>query len=214
MDKWIMSRLSVLADDANKGFAEYDFPMVTTAIYNFWLYELCDVYIVSASCCARLIVPFVSVFLCPLHVHVCIPLPTLCTCLYSIAHPLHMSVFLCPLRAHVCIPLPKSVFLCPLLAHVCVPLPTYYSSPLLPQTLCLSPTQECLKPVMQGTDEEAKDVARATLYTCLDVGLRVLSPFMPFITEELIQRLPKRSPDAPPSICVTPYPENVRTYCM
>ena len=44
MDKWIMSKLSVLADDANKGFAEYDFPMVTTAIYNFWLYELCVMF--------------------------------------------------------------------------------------------------------------------------------------------------------------------------
>ena len=33
-------------DDANKGFQEYDFPLITTAIYNFWLYELCDVYLV------------------------------------------------------------------------------------------------------------------------------------------------------------------------
>eukprot|EP00731_Ephydatia_muelleri_P023901 Em0016g172a len=116
MDRWILGRLSVLVDDANKGFAEYDFPLVTTAIHNFWLYELCDVYI------------------------------------------------------------------------------------------------ECLKPVMRGSNEEAKAVSRAALYTSLDVGLRVLSPFMPFLTEELFQRLPRRSPSAPLSICVTPYPENLGLY--
>ena len=32
---------------------------------------------------------------------------------------------------------------------------------------------------------------------------------MPFLTEELFQRLPRRSADAPPSICVTPFPEAV-----
>ena len=32
---------------------------------------------------------------------------------------------------------------------------------------------------------------------------------MPFLTEELYQRLPRRTADAPPSICVTPYPEEV-----
>ena len=48
-------------------------------------------------------------------------------------------------------------------------------------------------------------------YTCLDNGLRLISPFMPFLTEELFQRLPRRLPDAPPSISVTPYPENVCT---
>jgi valyl-tRNA synthetase len=51
------------------------------------------------------------------------------------------------------------------------------------------------------------ETSREVLYTCLDVGLRLISPFMPFISEELYQRLPRRRPltDAP-SICVTPYP--------
>ena len=49
MDQWILSRLSEAVDLSNKGFELYDFPMVTTAIYNFWLYELCDVYLVSVS---------------------------------------------------------------------------------------------------------------------------------------------------------------------
>ena len=46
-------------------------------------------------------------------------------------------------------------------------------------------------------------------YTCLENGLILLSPFMPFVTEELYQRLPRRRDESPPSICVTPYPEGV-----
>ena len=41
----------------------------------------------------------------------------------------------------------------------------------------------------------------------IDIGLRLLHPLMPFITEELYQRLPRRDPTKdPPSICVTPFP--------
>uniref|UniRef100_A0A8C7LXX7 valine--tRNA ligase n=1 Tax=Oncorhynchus mykiss TaxID=8022 RepID=A0A8C7LXX7_ONCMY len=32
-------------------FQAYDFPAITTAIYNFWLYELCDIYLVSLFVC-------------------------------------------------------------------------------------------------------------------------------------------------------------------
>ena len=45
-DRWILSRLSDAEKTANEGFKNYDFPSATTAIYNFWLYELCDVYLV------------------------------------------------------------------------------------------------------------------------------------------------------------------------
>merc|ERR1712106_767601 len=45
IDKWIMTRLATCAQLCNDGFAEYDFPGITTAVYNFWLYELCDVYL-------------------------------------------------------------------------------------------------------------------------------------------------------------------------
>lgn len=48
-------------------------------------------------------------------------------------------------------------------------------------------------------------MARKVLYTCLDLGLRLLSPFMPFITEELFQRLPRKDLSIP-SICVAAYP--------
>ncbi len=44
---------------------------------------------------------------------------------------------------------------------------------------------EALKPVMKGDDEEAKKAARNTLFRCLDSGLRMLHPAMPYLTEEL-----------------------------
>uniref|UniRef100_A0A673LJ00 Valine--tRNA ligase n=1 Tax=Sinocyclocheilus rhinocerous TaxID=307959 RepID=A0A673LJ00_9TELE len=103
-DRWILSRLSAAVALCDSGFQAYDFPAITTAIYNFWLYELCDIYLVMNS---------------------------------------HIS-----------------------------------------------------------------DICRQTLYTCLEVGLRLLSPLMPFVTEELFQRLPRRlAQDSTSSICVTPYPE-------
>ncbi|KAM5262876.1 valine--tRNA ligase, mitochondrial [Ctenodactylus gundi] len=45
------------------------------------------------------------------------------------------------------------------------------------------------------------------LFFCADVGLRLLAPLMPFLAEELWQRLPSRPSSLPaPSICVAPYP--------
>uniref|UniRef100_A0A7N8WPF3 Valine--tRNA ligase n=1 Tax=Mastacembelus armatus TaxID=205130 RepID=A0A7N8WPF3_9TELE len=107
-DRWILSRLSAAVGLCDAGFKAYDFPGITTTIYNFWLYELCDVYL------------------------------------------------------------------------------------------------ESVKPVFSKAL-----VCRQTLYTCLEVGLRLLSPLMPFVTEELYQRLPRRQPQSDPtSICVTPYPDS------
>ena len=112
MDRWILSRLAFAVDSCNSGLSEYNFPQATTALYNFWLYELCDVYL------------------------------------------------------------------------------------------------ECIKPVFQSSAEpSAALTARNVLYACLDGGLRLISPFMPYISEELFQRLPRRKPESdPPSIMVTPYP--------
>lgn len=116
-DRWILSRLSAAVSLCDTGFKAYDFPAITTAIYNFWLYELCDVYL------------------------------------------------------------------------------------------------ESVKPVFSKSEEDSSSqrqalVCRQTLYTCLEVGLRLLSPMMPFVTEELYQRLPRRRPQTdPPSISVTPYPD-------
>lgn len=80
-------------------------------------------------------------------------------------------------------------------------------------SLPLCVLQESVKPVFSKAEDDAASqrraaVCRQTLYTCLDVGLRLLSPLMPFVTEELYQRLPRRRPQHdPPSVSVTPYPE-------
>jgi len=110
MDKWILSRMAYAVEQVNIGFQEYNFPQATTALYNFWLYELCDVYL------------------------------------------------------------------------------------------------EYLKPIFQGTDSSAVLTARNVLYMCLDGGLKLIAPFMPFISEELFQRLPRWSSNEPPSIMVTRFP--------
>lgn len=48
-DRWILSRLSAAVALCDAGFKTYDFPAITTAVYNFWLYELCDVYLVGTA---------------------------------------------------------------------------------------------------------------------------------------------------------------------
>ncbi|KAJ7261870.1 tRNA synthetases class I-domain-containing protein [Mycena rebaudengoi] len=117
VEKWILHKLNVAAAEVNTQFAERNFMMATTAAYNFWLYELCDVYI------------------------------------------------------------------------------------------------EVMKPM---TDEAAPAVTRKsaqqTLYTCLDHGLRLLHPIMPFVTEELWQRLPRRPNDPTPSIMVSAFPVFNKAY--
>jgi len=112
MDMWILHRLSVAEQLTNEGFKAYDFPKCTTALYNFWLYDLCDIYL------------------------------------------------------------------------------------------------ESIKPIFHGTDVEQKICTQNVLYKCLDSGLKLLSPFMPFLTEELYQRLPHRKDECPESISVAEYPAN------
>ena len=45
MDRWILSRLANAVELTNNGFRDYNFPQATSALYNFWLYDLCDVYL-------------------------------------------------------------------------------------------------------------------------------------------------------------------------
>lgn len=116
MDNWILSRMSETVSLCDAGLKGYDLTTATTALFNFWLYDLCDYYIEYLK-------------------------------------------------------------------------PSFYAQ---------EPSEELKK---------AFNNSREILYTCLDVGLRLISPFMPFISEELYQRLPRRQPESdPPSICVTPYP--------
>ncbi|XP_060095174.1 valine--tRNA ligase, mitochondrial [Heteronotia binoei] len=65
---------------------------------------------------------------------------------------------------------------------------------------------ESIKPILYGQDQACLLSIRQTLYTCADLALRLLSPFMPFLTEELWQRLSKVDSASAPSICVARYP--------
>lgn len=49
---------------------------------------------------------------------------------------------------------------------------------------------EMSKSVLFGKDPERKAVVQQILLTCLDTALRILHPFMPFVTEEIWQKLP------------------------
>jgi len=55
-----------------------------------------------------------------------------------------------------------------------------------------------------GTPEEQNTVQQ-TLYYVLHASMRLLHPFLPFITEELYQRLPRKGGDAV-SVMLAPYP--------
>ncbi|CEG49049.1 valine-trna partial [Plasmopara halstedii] len=113
-DRYILSRLNHAIKVCNDSFAAYEFGELTNALYNFWLYDLCDVYL------------------------------------------------------------------------------------------------ELTKPVMGGEDAESKLTAQQTLYVCLEFGLRLLHPSMPFVTEELWQRLPGKRSTA--SITIAPYPLVMATW--
>jgi valyl-tRNA synthetase len=65
---------------------------------------------------------------------------------------------------------------------------------------------ELIKPALYGGDEAAKGMTRRTLVTVLDHVMRLLHPFMPFVTEEIWQALPMRRPTA--SIMIAPYPRS------
>ncbi|KAI9462013.1 tRNA synthetases class I-domain-containing protein [Lactarius psammicola] len=111
VEKWILHKLNIATAETNRHLGERNFMAATNAVYNFWLYELCDVYI------------------------------------------------------------------------------------------------EAMKPMTDPTvSAETRISAQQTLYTCLDHGLRLLHPFMPFVTEELWQRLSRRPNDVTPSIMVSKYP--------
>ncbi|KAF9476104.1 hypothetical protein BDN70DRAFT_995902 [Pholiota conissans] len=113
VEKWILHKLNIAATEINVQLKDRNFMAATNAAYNFWLYELCDVYI------------------------------------------------------------------------------------------------EAMKPMVDESAPIAtRKSAQQTLYTCLDHGLRLLHPFMPFVTEELWQRLPRRPNDPTPSIMVSQFPVN------
>ena len=59
--------------------------------------------------------------------------------------------------------------------------------------------------IADGTPEQRLS-ATTTLYTALEGALALMHPFMPFITEEMWQRLPRRPDDTTRSIMLAQYP--------
>jgi len=72
---------------------------------------------------------------------------------------------------------------------------------------------ELIKPVVYDKSEanaDARWAAQATLWVCLEAGLRLLHPMIPFVTEELWQRLPGRGTlgaDEKEAIMISAYPQ-------
>ncbi|UZJ54975.1 hypothetical protein CBS101457_004295 [Exobasidium rhododendri] len=113
VEKWILHRLDTVAQQVNVAFQERNFMLTCTTIFDFWLYEVCDVYI------------------------------------------------------------------------------------------------EAMKPIAESGDAAKITSSQETLYTALEEGLKLLHPFMPFVTEELWQRLPRRSTERQETIALTTYPESM-----
>lgn len=74
---------------------------------------------------------------------------------------------------------------------------------------------EVIKPYFTKSDpeyESARKYAQDTLWVCLDNGLRLLHPFMPFVTEELWQRLPSSNDYKKESIMIADYPSPIEDW--
>ncbi len=62
------------------------------------------------------------------------------------------------------------------------------------------------KEVINGSDTEAKAARQQVLMTCLTTSLKLLHPFMPFVTETIWQELPENMKDAE-LLMVAPWPK-------
>lgn len=92
---------------------------------------------------------------------------------------------------------PPQIVLSPSPSHP----PTPFPNPLRPSVR----PQETAKPTLREPGAGG-DETRRTLLTCAELGLRLLAPFAPFLSEELWHRLP-RAPPVPPTICLAPFPD-------
>ena len=66
---------------------------------------------------------------------------------------------------------------------------------------------ELAKPTLQGDNEAEKQATKKVLLKVIDASLRLLHPFMPFITEELWQNLPFTTPSRKKSIMIADFPK-------
>ena len=70
---------------------------------------------------------------------------------------------------------------------------------------------ELAKPALRSEEPGVADSARSTLAFVLDNALRLLHPFMPFITEEIWQQLP-HGPGAKESIMISAWPKQASEF--
>ena len=61
------------------------------------------------------------------------------------------------------------------------------------------------KSELNGDDEQAKKAAQSVLYTVLNAIVRLLHPFMPFVTDEIYQAIPHRYESA----CMESWPTKI-----
>jgi len=78
---------------------------------------------------------------------------------------------------------------------------------------------EAIKPVMQLDSSSIANLAtkhatQTVLHACLHYGLRLLHPFMPFVTEELFHRLALLTGEPRQTIMNSPYPEPGAVACL
>ncbi|XP_076047718.1 valine--tRNA ligase-like [Oratosquilla oratoria] len=67
---------------------------------------------------------------------------------------------------------------------------------------------ECIKPYLQEGEKEEQKNCIQTLWMCVDTGIKLLSPFMPYLTEELYQKLPNKAKKFK-SVMETEYPKEI-----
>lgn len=66
---------------------------------------------------------------------------------------------------------------------------------------------EATKPfTTEETPADIKESVKNTIYTCLESALRLVHPVMPYVSEDLWQRLPRRAEDKSETIMLCPYP--------
>jgi valyl-tRNA synthetase len=68
---------------------------------------------------------------------------------------------------------------------------------------------ELVKPILQGADSPAKVEVQATTAFVLDEALKLLHPFMPFITEELWRVLGQEGPERETMLALAPWPQSI-----
>lgn len=72
---------------------------------------------------------------------------------------------------------------------------------------------EATKPfTTDETPEDIKESVKNTIYTCLESALRLVHPVMPYVSEDLWQRLPRRPDDKSETIMLCSYPTEVSPY--